>query len=66
MAIKSKVKYRVTGNRPFGVSVIGGGLEYDLIYARKDADIICGILNEGIGPEWDDVEPEFNKRKAGR
>lgn len=58
-------KYKVVGAKTRGyavVYVVGGGIEYDLIDRKEDAEEICEILNRGIGPEWDLVESELDKR----
>jgi len=57
-------QYKVTGIGPFAVKTIEGAIEYDLIDSLWEADDICRILNQGIGPEWDKVEPHM--QKAGR
>jgi hypothetical protein len=54
--------YKVVGSGPYGVTLRSGIIEYDLVDSRVEADTICAILNEGIGPEWDLVEPELRKR----
>ncbi len=50
--------YRVVGNRSLGYGVRhrDGYMEYDLVESRLIAEVICRILNKGIGPEWDAVE----------
>lgn len=54
-------KYYVDGNHVtgYGVFLVGGGIEYDLIDTKQEADEICEVLNRGIGPEWDAVEAEL-------
>lgn len=61
-----KNQYKVVGNKKTGYAVVAktGGTEYDLIETRLDATAICSILNRGVGPEWDKVEPLLAKEKA--
>lgn len=58
--MSKKAKYRVDGDGPFCVED-RGGIVYDLIDSKTEAEAICKILNKGIGPEWDVVEPELRK-----
>lgn len=50
--------YYVEGNHLTGYFILmqGGGIEYDLLETKQEADEICEVLNRGIGPEWDEVE----------
>lgn len=50
--------YKVKGNHLAGYAVLSesGGIEYDLLESRTEAEEICEVLNDGIGPEWDAVE----------
>lgn len=50
--------YHVEGNHITGYCILlpNGGIEYDLLETRQEADEICEVLNQGIGPEWDEVE----------
>lgn len=56
--------YKVAGNKDRGYAVVqvAGGIEYDLLGERKLAVAIKNILNEGIGPEWDPVLSELERR----
>jgi len=50
------------------VCEVGGGVLYDLIdmpiaAARKEASVIARICNSGIGPDWDSVSAEMERRK---
>lgn len=62
-----KNQYKLEGNQKTGFAVVtreGGAIEYDLIDSRAEATAICSILNQGIGPEWDKVEPLLAKEMA--
>lgn len=52
--------------RAKGVAVLDalGGSVYDLLKSKEEACKIRDILNDGIGPEWDAVEPELYRRRA--
>jgi len=56
--------YKVEGNHVRGYAVVheSGGIEYDLLESRAEADEICEVLNEGVGPEWDAVEKALRER----
>jgi hypothetical protein len=56
--------YKVVGKKDSGYAVVthAGAIEYDLLGERKLAVAIKGILNAGIGPEWDLVLPELERR----
>lgn len=59
----AKRKYKVVGRRPYwGVALVNGGLEYDLLDSETEAETICAVLNEGKGPEWDKIADEVTKR----
>lgn len=45
------------------VEVADGSLVYDLVADPEEARLICEILNRGIGPEWDAVEPVLRRWK---
>lgn len=56
-------KYRV-----FGLAVIDadGAVVYDLLDNTEEARDICAVLNCSIGPDWDAVSAELEKRKAAK
>lgn len=63
--------YLVTGNKTSGYAVLtpDGAVKYDLLDTRSKASDIAAVLNDGIGPEWDAVERELDRRanaKASR
>ncbi len=61
--------YSVVGNHSLGYGVRHRDryLEYDLLESRSLATLICEILNAGIGPDWEAVEEEIDRRTlAGR
>lgn len=39
------------------------GICYDYL-EPGEAELICGILNRGIGPDWDSVSKEIERLKA--
>lgn len=57
-------KYKVVGGEAQGYAVVArsGGIEYDLIETKAMAVAIRRVLNAGIGPEWDAVERELQRR----
>ena len=56
-------QYHVEGNHVTGYAILteNGGIEYDLLESRTEADEICEVLNSGIGPEWDAVIAELER-----
>jgi hypothetical protein len=42
----------------------GGAILYDLLESEKLATEIRDIVNDGIGPEWDLVNEELERRRA--
>lgn len=48
----------------FGVVTQSGAIVYDLLETRREAEEICDVLNSGIGPEWDAVSAELERRTA--
>ena len=57
-----KNSYHVVGSKSvgYGVRHIDGYMEYDLLESRTLAKLICEILNQGIGPQWDAIEDEID------
>lgn len=56
------MSYLVIGDGPeFGVEEEGGGIIYDNLTSRQEAEDIAVVLNAGIGPEWDEVEPALER-----
>lgn len=62
-----KTQYKVVGQGTcWGVSEIVGnrsGIVYDLLESQKEAEEICTLLNSGVGPEWDALEPILSRGK---
>lgn len=55
--------YRVAGNRKDKYFVLeDGGVLYDLLESRDEARAIRDVLRDGIGPEWDAVDAELQRR----
>lgn len=53
--------------RAKGTAVLqDGAVVYDLLDSPEEAKEIAAICNDGIGPEWDAVEPELDRRRAQR
>lgn len=74
MAAK-KVKYRVLTFEPGDLGFIiievlpfgkDGGVVYDGIESKREADDICLLLNRGVGPAWDEIKPELTELKLRR
>lgn len=59
-------KYRIVGKAGcYGVTEDGAML-YDLLESRQEAKDIQTVLRQGIGPEWDSVEPALEQIHARR
>jgi hypothetical protein len=57
--------YRIIGTeRPYSVGEYKGGVLYDNLDTFSEAWIICKLLNEGKGPEWDAIESEFMRLRG--
>jgi hypothetical protein len=41
-----------------------GLVAYDHIDDPREARIICAVLNEGLGPAWEDIQDEVHRRLA--
>lgn len=58
----TRKQYRIVGAEPeFGIEAVKGGIIYDLL-PKADAVNVCAVLNSGVGPEWDAVEAELERR----
>lgn len=59
-------RYHVEGNHVVGYAVVEehGGVEYDHLDTRSQAEEICEALNAGVGPEWDAVERYFREKRG--
>jgi hypothetical protein len=58
--MRKNKEYKVSG-----LAVVGrkdNAIMYDLLDSKLEAIKICEILNEGIGPDWDEVGPELERR----
>jgi hypothetical protein len=44
----------------------GGGIIYDMIETEIEASVIADVLNEGKGPNWDDIRVEVKRRVRTR
>jgi hypothetical protein len=53
-------------NGDWYVDDANGELVYDLIDDEQEARDICAVLNRGIGPDWETVSPEVEKRRKRR
>lgn len=55
--------YSVEGNHVTGYAVVlHGGVEYDHLESKTEAEEICEALNLGVGPEWDKLQEYFEMR----
>lgn len=58
----------MVGNKREGFAVLDkhGAIEYDLLKDRLYAKKLCAVLNKGIGPEWDKVQPVLKRSLVHR
>jgi hypothetical protein len=56
-------KYKVVGHAKIGFAVLeDGAILYDLLERKSIANAIRDVLRDGIGPDWNAVEAELEKR----
>ena len=48
--------YTLSGEGPYSI-LEDGGILYDLIPSKMEAEEILKRLKQGFGPEWEDIEP---------
>jgi hypothetical protein len=56
-------KYTISGHATIGFAILeDGAILYDLLETKQQARVIRDVLLDGIGPEWDAVKAELEKR----
>lgn len=61
--VAKRIGNKIVSNGPWAIVEAGNSaVVYDLLDSYVEAKVICTVLNEGKGPEWDKIRDEVEKR----